>query len=61
MSSPPPAEAELPHFSSPPLVARFALLEHLDFLFYLRHGRPAFAFAAFLTQQLSGCSQVSAR
>ncbi|CAF89880.1 unnamed protein product, partial [Tetraodon nigroviridis] len=55
-----PAEAsELPHFSSPPLVSRFALVENLDFLFYLRHGRPAFAFATFLTQQLSGCAHVS--
>uniref|UniRef100_H3CAS0 SPG11 vesicle trafficking associated, spatacsin n=1 Tax=Tetraodon nigroviridis TaxID=99883 RepID=H3CAS0_TETNG len=51
--------SELPHFSSPPLVSRFALVENLDFLFYLRHGRPAFAFATFLTQQLSGCAHVS--
>lgn len=58
----PSAEApELPHFSSPHLVSRFALVEHLDFLFYLRHGRPSFAFATFLSQQLSGGSDVPQR
>ncbi|XP_071396298.1 spatacsin [Centroberyx affinis] len=50
--------SELPHFSAPQLVSRFALQENLDFLFYLRHGRPTFAFATFLLQQLSGCSDV---
>uniref|UniRef100_A0A4W6E3M7 SPG11 vesicle trafficking associated, spatacsin n=1 Tax=Lates calcarifer TaxID=8187 RepID=A0A4W6E3M7_LATCA len=47
---------ELPHFSSPHLVNRFALVENLDFLYYLRHGRPSFAYATFLVQQLSSCS-----
>lgn len=51
--------SELPHFSSPHLVSRFALLDNLDFLYYLRHGRPSFAFATFLSQQLSGCADVS--
>ncbi|XP_073327338.1 spatacsin [Pagrus major] len=51
--------SELPHFSSPHLVSRFALVENLDFLFYLRHGRPSFAYATFLVQQLSGCSDVT--
>ncbi|XP_029909066.1 spatacsin isoform X2 [Myripristis murdjan] len=50
--------SELPHFSSPHLVSRFALVENLDYLYYLRHGRPAFAFATFLVQQLNGCSDV---
>ncbi|XP_078112486.1 spatacsin isoform X1 [Sander vitreus] len=50
--------SELPHFSSPHLVNRFALVENLDFLYYLRHGRPSFAYATFLVQQLSGCSDV---
>ncbi|KAF7649404.1 hypothetical protein LDENG_00141710, partial [Lucifuga dentata] len=50
--------SELPHFSSPHLVNRFALVENLDFLYYLRHGRPSFAFATFLIQHLSGCSDV---
>uniref|UniRef100_A0AAQ5Z462 Spatacsin C-terminal domain-containing protein n=1 Tax=Amphiprion ocellaris TaxID=80972 RepID=A0AAQ5Z462_AMPOC len=46
--------SELPHFSSPHLVSRFALLENLDFLYFLRHGRPSFAYSTFLIQQLSG-------
>ncbi|XP_031698548.1 spatacsin-like [Anarrhichthys ocellatus] len=51
--------SELPHFSSPHLVGRFALVENLDFLYYLRHGRPSFAYATFLVQRLSGCSDVT--
>ncbi|KAJ8344407.1 hypothetical protein SKAU_G00317360 [Synaphobranchus kaupii] len=45
--------AELPHFSSPHLVSKYALVESLDFLYYLRHGRPSFAFGTFLVQQLA--------
>lgn len=52
-----PADAlELPHFSSPQLVAQHALVERLDFLYYLRHGRPASAFGTFLLQQLAASS-----
>ncbi|XP_059190874.1 spatacsin [Centropristis striata] len=51
--------SELPHFSSPHLVNRFALVENLDYLYYLRHGRPSFAYATFLIQQLGGCSDVT--
>uniref|UniRef100_A0AAQ4R0Y5 SPG11 vesicle trafficking associated, spatacsin n=1 Tax=Gasterosteus aculeatus aculeatus TaxID=481459 RepID=A0AAQ4R0Y5_GASAC len=51
--------SELPHFSSPPLVGRFALVENLDFLYYLSHGRPSFAFATFLVRQLAGCTDVT--
>ncbi|XP_063268578.1 spatacsin isoform X2 [Prinia subflava] len=47
------AWSELPHFSSAELVSRHAVLERLDFLFYLLHGRPAFAFGTFLGQQLA--------
>lgn len=50
--------SELPHFSSPHLVNRFALVENLDFLYYLRHGRPSFAYATFLIQQLSSCCDI---
>ncbi|KAJ0069816.1 hypothetical protein NL108_014746, partial [Boleophthalmus pectinirostris] len=50
--------SELPHFSSPALVSRFALVENLDFLYFLCHGRPSFAFATFLLQHLNGCSDV---
>ncbi|XP_072242589.1 spatacsin [Leuresthes tenuis] len=48
--------SELPHFSSPHLVSKFALVENLDFLYYIRHGRPSFAYGNFLIQQLSACS-----
>ncbi|XP_066184251.1 spatacsin [Sylvia atricapilla] len=47
------AWSELPHFCSPGLVSRHAVLERLDFPFYLLHGRPAFAFGTFLGQQLA--------
>ncbi|XP_042561282.1 spatacsin isoform X3 [Clupea harengus] len=45
--------AELPHFSTPYLVNKFALLENLDFLHHLRHGRPSFAYGTFLVQHLA--------
>ncbi|KAK7891255.1 hypothetical protein WMY93_023218 [Mugilogobius chulae] len=50
--------SELPHFSSPALVSKFALVENLDFLYFLRHGRPSVAFATFLLQHLNGCSDI---
>nr|XP_057931633.1 spatacsin isoform X2 [Doryrhamphus excisus] len=50
---------ELPHFSSPQLVDSFALVDNLDYLYYVQHGRPSFAFATFLLQELIGCDDVS--
>uniref|UniRef100_A0A3Q3AA47 SPG11 vesicle trafficking associated, spatacsin n=1 Tax=Kryptolebias marmoratus TaxID=37003 RepID=A0A3Q3AA47_KRYMA len=50
--------SELPHFSCPHLVSKFALMENLDFLYYIHHGRPSFAYGNFLLQQLSACSDV---
>ncbi|CAB1323584.1 unnamed protein product [Coregonus sp. 'balchen'] len=49
---------ELPHFSSPHLVSKYALIENLDFLYYLRHGRPSFAYGTFLVQQLANSNEV---
>nr|XP_061780996.1 spatacsin [Nerophis lumbriciformis] len=49
---------ELPHFSSPQLVDSFALVDNLDYLYYVQHGRPSFALATFLLQQLIGCDHV---
>lgn len=43
---------DLPHFSSLDLVNKYAVMERLDFSYYLRHGRPSFAFGNFLVQQL---------
>ncbi|XP_026565199.1 spatacsin [Pseudonaja textilis] len=44
---------DLPHFSCSALVNKHAIVEHLDFSYYLSHKRPSFAFGAFLAQQLS--------
>ncbi|NXG20208.1 SPTCS protein, partial [Grallaria varia] len=46
------ASSEFPHFSCPELVNKHAVVERLDFLYYLHHGRPSFAFGTFLVQQL---------
>ncbi|XP_028926143.1 spatacsin isoform X3 [Ornithorhynchus anatinus] len=45
--------SQLPHFSSPELVSKYALTERLDFAYYLRHGRPSFAFGSLLVQDLA--------
>lgn len=50
--------AELPHFSSPHLVNKYALIENLDFLYYLQHGRPSFAYGIFVIQHLADSSSV---
>ncbi|KAM4829958.1 spatacsin [Thomomys bottae] len=42
----------LPHFSSPELVNKYAIMERLNFTYYLYHGRPSFAFGTFLVQEL---------
>ncbi|CAL8360699.1 unnamed protein product [Lota lota] len=49
---------ELPHFSSPHLVSRCALVEKLDFLYFLRHSRPSYAYATFLLQDLAGSAHI---
>uniref|UniRef100_A0A663MXA3 SPG11 vesicle trafficking associated, spatacsin n=1 Tax=Athene cunicularia TaxID=194338 RepID=A0A663MXA3_ATHCN len=46
------ASSDFPHFSSPDLVNKYAIMERLDFLYYLHRGRPSFAFGTFLVQQL---------
>ncbi|XP_048188243.1 spatacsin [Perognathus longimembris pacificus] len=45
-------QSHLPHFSSPELVNKYALMERLNFTYYLYHGRPSFAFGTFLVQEL---------
>ncbi|XP_073067836.1 spatacsin isoform X3 [Manis javanica] len=47
------AVSHLPHFSSPDLVNKYAIVERLNFVYYLHHGRPSFAFGTFLIQELS--------
>ncbi|XP_014440586.1 spatacsin isoform X2 [Tupaia chinensis] len=46
------ASSHLPHFSSPDLVNKYAVVERLNFAYYLHHGRPSFAFGTFLVQEL---------
>ncbi|XP_004751343.1 spatacsin [Mustela putorius furo] len=47
------AVSHLPHFSSPDLVNKYAIVERLNFAYYLQHGRPSFAFGTFLVQELT--------
>ncbi|XP_045628292.1 spatacsin isoform X2 [Ursus americanus] len=47
------AGSHLPHFSSPDLVNKYAIVERLNFAYYLQHGRPSFAFGTFLVQELT--------
>ncbi|XP_014665063.1 PREDICTED: spatacsin-like [Priapulus caudatus] len=42
-------QANMPSFTTPAL-AQFAYQKELNFLYYLRHGRPSFAAVSFLTQ-----------
>ncbi|XP_046889233.1 spatacsin isoform X4 [Hypomesus transpacificus] len=58
LSSTGETSSELPHFSSPHLVSQFALIEKLDFLYYLRHGRPSSAYGTFLVQNLTAFTDV---
>ncbi|KAL1786843.1 spatacsin isoform X1 [Sigmodon hispidus] len=44
--------SHLPHFSSPDLVSKYAVVERLNYAYYLHHGRPSFAFGTFLVQEL---------
>ncbi|XP_052039379.1 spatacsin isoform X2 [Apodemus sylvaticus] len=44
--------SQLPHFSSPDLVNKYAVVERLNYTYYLHHGRPSFAFGTFLVQEL---------
>ncbi|XP_023590999.1 spatacsin isoform X2 [Trichechus manatus latirostris] len=46
------ASSELPHFCRPDLVNKYAIVERLNFAYYLHHGRPSFAFGTFLVQEL---------
>ncbi|XP_036432249.1 LOW QUALITY PROTEIN: spatacsin [Colossoma macropomum] len=49
---------EFPHFSSPHLVNKYALIENLDFLYYLQHGRPSFAYGIFIIHHLANSKNV---
>ncbi|ESP01289.1 hypothetical protein LOTGIDRAFT_157467 [Lottia gigantea] len=50
----------LPYFSQPELVSQFAYAEKLRFTYYLKQGRPCYAFLSFLAEELSpGTSTLS--
>ncbi|XP_059916690.1 spatacsin isoform X3 [Gadus macrocephalus] len=51
--------SEPPHFSSPLLVSRWALVERMDFLYFLRHSRPSYAYASFLLHELAGSADMT--
>ena len=48
----PDGQVTMPHFSQKDLVSRFAHEETLNFTYYLRQGRPSFAFCALVLEQI---------
>ncbi|XP_040198144.1 spatacsin [Rana temporaria] len=50
--APADSSTELPHFSCPRLVSKYAIQEQLDLFFYLRSGRPSMAFYTFIVKEL---------
>lgn len=44
--------SDMPHFSNELLVSQRAHIEKLTFSYYLRHGRPSFAFVSFVSERL---------
>lgn len=44
--------SDMPHFSNELLVSQRAHVEKLTFSYYLRHGRPSFAFVSFVSERL---------
>jgi len=45
------AMRELPYFSHPGLVAENGYSEQLRYTYYLKQGRPSFAFVSFLAEE----------
>jgi spatacsin len=41
---------DMPHFSHKALVERFGHKETLTYVYFLRHGRPSFAYASFMAK-----------
>ncbi|KAJ8304149.1 hypothetical protein KUTeg_017732 [Tegillarca granosa] len=42
----------LPHFSSTDLVSKYGVVEKIKYTYYLKQGRPSFAFTSFLAEEL---------
>lgn len=51
----------MPHFSNELLVSQRAHVEKLTFSYYLRHGRPSFAFVAFVGERLKDATVSKAK
>lgn len=47
----------LPSFSQPDWVTRFGYTERIRYTYYLKQGRPAFAFLSFLSEEIDSVSQ----
>ena len=52
---------DMPHFSNELLVSQRAHVEKLTFSYYLRHGRPSFAFVSFVGENLKEATVSKAR
>ena len=52
---------DMPHFSNELLVSQHAHVEKLTFSYYLRHGRPSFAFVSFVGERLKDTTMSKAR
>ena len=51
------AQTEMPYFSQAQLVSHFAYTEQLRYTYYLKQGRPSFAFVTFLAEELTNGAQ----
>ncbi|KAL3867490.1 hypothetical protein ACJMK2_044692 [Sinanodonta woodiana] len=52
----------MPYFSEPNLISRFTYSENLRYTYYLKQGRPSFAFVTFLAEELrSGAAHIHYR
>ncbi|XP_078373747.1 spatacsin-like isoform X3 [Oculina patagonica] len=52
---------DMPHFSNDLLVSQHAHVEKLTFSYYLRHGRPSFAFVSFVGEKLKDATVSKAK
>ncbi len=52
---------DMPHFSYDLLVSQHAHVEKLTFSYYLRHGRPSFAFVSFVGEKLKDATVSKAK
>ena len=52
---------DMPHFSNDLLVSQHGHVEKLTFSYYLRHGRPSFAFVSFIGEKLKDATMSKAK